>query len=383
MKKLVSLLLAAVMLLSVLSLSAFAADEQEIPIDVDHLGSGAATAEEVSFSTNSVTANGISLFAMALPQSVPIGDTVVIHIKGTSDGDFRVWLLAAGESPDKGTQATFSNQWKASENGFAAPGEFEKFIELTAEDFDAVGGTEGDRVAFKAASWDTTLENLTITYLGIIYGSLDDLDQAAANDAVQYLDASNNALAAAQAAGTDETALNAALADANAAVDSLTEAAATGMPTVTEYLNTAKGNVRAIEDLITAANEQAAVDAVQSYADTVNTALDTAKAASGTPEEKIATITAALNDAQTAADYVANNTGDVRAVETLAKELSNTVSEIQSLLDDANAEKAAADQAAADAAARTRTIIIVVIAVVVVVVVVVIIVAVVLKKKKK
>ncbi len=114
MKKLFSVAV-AVLLALCMSICVFAADEIEIPLDAEHVGaSSSGGSDALTIENGTLTANDIALFSLVLPENVPLGDTVVVHLKGTSDGDFRVWLLGAGETDEKGSEATFSNQWKRS-----------------------------------------------------------------------------------------------------------------------------------------------------------------------------------------------------------------------------------------------------------------------------
>lgn len=382
MKKLLTILLAVVLVLS-LSISAYAADEVEIPLDADHVGEGCATVEELTIADGSITGNEIGIFALNLPDIVPIDQTVVVHIIGSSDGDFRAWLLATEAGGDKANQATFSNQWKASENGFVAPGEFEKFIELTAEDFDTQGATSANRVAFKAPSWDSTLQNLKLTYVGVIYGGMADVEADAVADAQPFADASAEALAAANAANGDKDALNAALADAEAAVEALTERSELGFPGVTAMLNDAKSVVRDINAMINAADAEAVLESIQGDVEAVNNALTAAQGAG----KNLEALKAALSDAKAAAANIQTvaDSGNYSDVNAAAKDAAATVTEIEKLIKDAEEqikldEAAAAEEAARKQKATTTTIIVIA---VVVVVIIVAVVAVMLAKKKK
>ena len=295
MKRILALVLAMALALTV-AMPVFAADETQIPLDADHLD--LITAEEAVIADGSITVNEINQFAFLLPEVVPIDGTVVIHIKGSSDSDFRAWLLGAGSSEEKGSAATFSNQWRATENGFTAPGEFEKYIELIAEDFDAQGFTEANRVNFKAPSYDSNLENFTLSYLGVIYGPMSEVEGDAAAEAQPFADAAAAALAAAQAANGDEAAVNAALSDAEAAVAALEEKAALGFPAVNDLLKAAKDSVKEINSIINSAAEEAAVEAISADVAAVADALASAQAAG----EDIDAINAALAEAQASPD---------------------------------------------------------------------------------
>ncbi len=377
MKKILAVILALTFALSMTSL-VFAADEIEIPLVADSVGAGGSKAEELTLAEGSITADGIGLFCLKIPENVPLGDTVVVHIKGTCDGDFRAWLLAATNS-----NRTFSNQWKSSDNGLTAPCEFEKYIELIAEDFDQTGATEADSVAFKAPSYDSMLENLTLTYVGIIYAPMSEVEGSAAEELQPFMDQSNAAVEAANAA-TDDAGRDAALADAQAAADAIAEKATLGFPSVTALLDAANDNVKTIKNLITSAASAAIMESIQSYIDTVNAALETAKAAGS----DVAAVEAALAEAQTACDYVEGvaNENDYNTITAASRELKLTVREIESVLEDAKKLKADEEaKAAAEAEAKRKTTITVVVVIVVIVVVVVIaaVVLSILKKKKK
>lgn len=101
MKKLFSVAV-AVLLALCMSICVFAADEIEIPLDAEHVGaSSSGGPDALTIENGTLTANDIALFSLVLPENVPLGDTVVVHLKGTSDGDFRVWLLGAGETDER------------------------------------------------------------------------------------------------------------------------------------------------------------------------------------------------------------------------------------------------------------------------------------------
>ncbi len=101
-----------------------------------------------------------SIVGWSIPQ-VALGKTVNVTVKGSSVGGFRVWLLAPG-------QATASNQVNASNLGFAG-GDFDLTFTLTAEDFDGRGITYADAICFKAASWNTQLDQLLIESVEVTY----------------------------------------------------------------------------------------------------------------------------------------------------------------------------------------------------------------------
>ncbi len=101
-----------------------------------------------------------SIVGWSIPQ-VALGDTVQVTVKGHSVGGFRMWLLSAG-------QATSSNIVTSAELGYTT-GDFELSFPLTCEDHDARGITYADAFCFKAASWDSKLNQLTIESVTITY----------------------------------------------------------------------------------------------------------------------------------------------------------------------------------------------------------------------
>ena len=387
MKKFLSVIIALSLAL-LMTVFVSAAEEIEIPLDADHIGPcTAGGAEIVTISDGSITANEIALFALNLPQNVDLDNTVVLHIKGSCEGDFRVWLLADGQTEEKGIEITFSNQWKASEYGVTAPAEFEKYIELTAEDYDAQNMTTANRIAFKGPSYGVNLTNLTIDYVGVIYGSIEEVEADAVAEAQPFADAAAAALEAANAA-TDEASLNSALADAQSAVDSLTEKSALGFPGVNDLLKSAKDAVKQIEGIINAAAAEEALNAIQGDIDAVNSALTAAQSAGN----DIDALTAALTDAQSAAAKIeeAASANNFSVISDASKEAKNAVSEIEDLLkaaeDAKKAEEEAARKAAEEAAAKKKqTIIItvVIVAVVAIIAVIAVVAASAVKKKKK
>lgn len=384
MKKLFAIILAVAMMLT-FSIIAYAADETEIPLDADHVGeSSTGGAETVTIGNNSITADNIALFDLILPEKVALGDTVVVHIKGSSDGDFRVWLLADGKTDEKGVEITFSNQWKGSDNGFSAPGEFEKYIELTAEDYDNQNMSIADRVAFKGPSFGTNLSNITLTYVGIINGTVADVEAGTVAELQPLADKATAALAGVNA-DSDTAALEAALAEAQSALDELEAKNTMGFPGVAALVKTAKDSVKEINALLSAGAENDAIAALQPSVDAVAAALADAKAAG----EDIDKLEAALASAKTAADEVAKAAEDTsyKAVKDAAKEVEDSVKEIEKLVTAAKDAKAKAEaeaaKAAEEAAAKKKTTAIIVIAVVAVVVVILAVVAVLGKKKKK
>lgn len=354
MKKLLSIALSVILALS-LTIGIFA-EEFEIGVNSDNWGENAGTAiDAVTWGDGTVTADQLSQISFKLPTECVEGDTVTLHIKGTSNSDFRVWLLATNAK-------TASNQWKASTNGYSGTGDFEFFIELTCQYFDADFEIATD-VNFKASSWDTKLEGFTLSYIGVTYGTLADLDDAALEEVAEYITAAEAAIA------------NGDLDAANAAIAVIEEKGALGFASCANKANELKNMIKDLEG-------NAILESMQSYIDTVTNAVERAKNANGDVE----VISAAYDEAITAADYVFDNANGYSVVTEKGKELRVAAKEIKTILADAQeaAEEAAriAEEEAAAKAESTKTVLIVV-AVVAVVVVIAAVVVVILKKKKK
>lgn len=173
MKKLLSILMVLI-IAATLSITLTAEEDVfiEIPLTPENLGIGCGlTADQVTWNDTGFSANGVTQVSFLLPEPVPMGDSVVIHVIGSCDDNFRMWLMESGA-------ATSSNQYNMQNWGFYG-GEFDEYFELTATDFDGRGVTEATEFNFKAPTYDSTLTNLTVTYCGIFYGTYDEYEAAA------------------------------------------------------------------------------------------------------------------------------------------------------------------------------------------------------------
>lgn len=175
MKKILSALVSIILVLC-LAVGVCASDKActEIPLTAENLGSGFDfLADVISFTDGGFNAKDIEMTTFCLDKEVAMGETVVVRIIGTSTADFRVWLIGEGV-------ATASNQVKLStEFGFTA-GEFDYVFELTATDHDSRGITVANEIAVKGPSYGTNLEDITVDYLGIFYGTMDEYTAALA-----------------------------------------------------------------------------------------------------------------------------------------------------------------------------------------------------------
>ncbi len=130
--------------------------ETTVTLSTDNLRTeGTATAVDGGLNSSQ------SLFELKLPETVYEGDTVTVHITGSSDADFRVWLSNGG--------ATASNQVKASDLGYSGSGDFDLTFDLTFEDIDGANITDAGCIMFKGYKFGETLNNLTVTHIGITY----------------------------------------------------------------------------------------------------------------------------------------------------------------------------------------------------------------------
>lgn len=377
MKKLLTVLLAVALVLS-MSINVFAAEETSIALTVENYGAYTGTAADaLIWGDNSVTAPDNAIISIKLPEPVVEGETVVVHIKGTSDGDFRVWLLGAEEK-------TCSNQYKMSDHGFTT-GEFEVYIELGFTDWDGYGHTSAEELAIKGPSYGTNLTNTKLDYVGITKGTMADVEGDIAAAAQPEIDAAQALVDAVKSVDvTDQAALDAAVAAAQAAIDSIADF---GLPA----LITAKADLQTGVDNVLG---EVLLEGFQPQIDAVNAALETAKGAGN----DVTAIKAAYDEALAAIAIMEES--DLPIISEKVKELKTVVNEIKELhkaATTANAEAKAAEEAAKkeaeekaaaeakaaeEKAAKTATTLTIV-GIVVAVIVVVAVVLVVLKKKKK
>lgn len=195
MKKLLAVILALALCICS-AINVFAAEAcTDIPMTADNIGATFESLKDVvTFTETGFNAKDIEMITFKLDKEVPMNDTVVVRIKGSSTADFRVWLIGEGV-------ATASNQCKVSNDFGFTSGEFDYTIVLTATDYDSRSITVANEIAVKGPAYGTNLEDITVDYLGIFYGTLDEY---------------NAALAQAEAAPTEEPAADAPADDAPA-----------------------------------------------------------------------------------------------------------------------------------------------------------------------
>ena len=142
----------AVMMVMALTVSAFAAD-----IDL--------TKQRYWDESGDVTV-GVStaLVAIDLPFEVKVGETVTVHVVGSSDADFRVWLsdIAQTTLGEDGN----GNLVFASANGFTSGG-FDLTFDVECVDRDGKGVDTATCILFKGSAPGTNLSNFKITSLTV------------------------------------------------------------------------------------------------------------------------------------------------------------------------------------------------------------------------
>lgn len=156
-----------------------------IPITTENFGRGQVSNELIEADNaaltwaegNGVTIAGATLVSFKLPEGVTMGNTICVHIKGESVGNFRTWLIDDAE-------VTASEQHNMEVDYKFFGGEFDEIIEYTVQYVDnTITDDTATQFAFKASSWNTTLDGLTVTEVGVFKGTLEEY-KAATADAV-------------------------------------------------------------------------------------------------------------------------------------------------------------------------------------------------------
>ena len=399
MKRILSAILIFSLLLS-LNIPVFAAEELEIPLEPESLIGNAdyfASAENLTFESGTLTADQVEIFALKLPKNVALGETVTVHIKGSSVGDFRSWLICSDQTANKGDHATFSKMWKASENGFTPGTEFDLTYTLTASDEEPVGGKDANKLCFKAFAAHEVLEQLTLTYVGITYD--ESVDIAAETERLlgelkPNADEIAAALAEAEASPDDYDTVKAAYDRAAAAMETIegSEAGTAGYADLVTARDAAEADFASLESIYKEAAKDVEsvkiLEELQSYIDTMDAAVETAKNAGS----DVAAAEIALADAQAARDYIVKTANDCGYPDVLAaaRETKTKITEIEEAIEAARVRKAeeeaaaqeAAEEEAAKKASTKRTLTAVGIAAAVVIVIVAVVVVIVKSKSR-
>ncbi len=156
-----------------------------IPITAENFGRGQVANELIQSDNaaltwaegNGVNIVGATLVSFKLPEGVTMGNTICVHIKGESVGNFRTWLIDDAE-------VTSSEQHNMEVDYKFFGGEFDEIIEYTVQYVDnTITDDTATQFAFKASSWNTTLDGLTVTEVGVFKGTLEEY-KAATADAV-------------------------------------------------------------------------------------------------------------------------------------------------------------------------------------------------------
>ena len=332
MKKLFAFMLAVML---TLTLTVYAAgdggaiESDVVELTADNFGTCVASskADDLTWGDGTVSSGDIPLFGMHLPKPVALGETVVVTIKGTSEGDFRVWLLAESEK-------TFSNQYKMSENNYE-DGTFDRAIELTAADFDGAGLSEALDICFKGPVYGENLHNLTLESVKIYYCTMEEY----LSNEVDFSEADAKAAEA--------------LAKADALYDKLDDAAAieAGVAELeNDYITYLEafvaldydGAIKAVNELydkIDDLRDEALLKSLSEYIEKAESALKKADEANG----DVNVMKECLNEAKEAAEYVSSKALMNKKTRTKANELNAAVTELAAKIENASASSTPAD----------------------------------------
>ncbi len=120
--------------------------------------------------------DGGSQIGLTLGTTVGDGESITLKVTGTTDGEFRMWLLSGG--------SRVSSVYLASDQeGYTTSGTFEFKVTLTVDGGDS-GGTSGNAVMFKGPAGGN-LPNLTVTSVTIVTEDEEE-DETVTIDGVEY-----------------------------------------------------------------------------------------------------------------------------------------------------------------------------------------------------
>ncbi|MCD7847378.1 MAG: hypothetical protein LUG49_05055 [Oscillospiraceae bacterium] len=159
MKKILAVVTALALAISSLCVFVFATESDNI-ISSSTMYSGyyndyTMGSDGASFSATS----GGSQIGLTLGTTVGDGESITLKVTGTTDGEFRMWLLSGG--------SRVSSVYLASDQeGYTTSGTFEFKVTMTVDGGDS-GGTSGNAVMFKGPAGGN-LPNLTVTSVTIV-----------------------------------------------------------------------------------------------------------------------------------------------------------------------------------------------------------------------
>lgn len=141
-RKIVAILLALVMTMSLMSVNVFA-ETYTVQISSDTYNAYDTTTG-VTVSDGQLVATNANIFGIKLPTSISSGEKVYVKLSGSASGNFRVWL------------SDISQGTKSKEQPTIYPNSFTEAIELTAS-------STADVLLFKGTTFDSKDINMTLT----------------------------------------------------------------------------------------------------------------------------------------------------------------------------------------------------------------------------
>ncbi len=163
----------AVIMLFALAATAYADDAMTlVPLNQENQGSF--NTDTIYNETGFTVADGAQA-SFKLPQEIPLDQAVLVHIAGSADGNFRVFLEYNGW--DRASTIVMMNELIEGYTG----GEFDVYFTLTTEDSEGKGVTAANEINFKGPTYDTNLVNLTVETCEIFIGDTEAYKAAGGN----------------------------------------------------------------------------------------------------------------------------------------------------------------------------------------------------------
>lgn len=162
MKRILSVVTVLVMLFAFAAMAS--ADDLMTPVPLTQDNQGSFIADTAVFGETGFTLADASQISFKLPQEYLLGETVLVHIKGSADGNFRVFL-------EKNGWDRASNIINMSEavTGYES-GAFDVYITFVVSDEEAKGVDLANEINFKGPTYDTNLVNLSLEVCEVFHG---------------------------------------------------------------------------------------------------------------------------------------------------------------------------------------------------------------------